>query len=340
MPISLRQSFGPCLPPGSNSHKAPLDGKSRRLSEDLELPTGVGAPRVPRKGTSIQEFLDLYPDSEACLRHVFETRFGKDPPCPDCGDPTSWYQIRTTKEFVSICCSRNSLHPLSGTIFSKTAIPLQKWFYAMLHFCNSSSGLTPRFVAEHLGISVKAATRMSDRIRHHLLLIDAGIGIGGPGRRVYIYETKLRGVHHREARQRNDLRILALSDDANFTILAIKRGRFAASVPELLSAVVPGSILEFQDEETLRKVCSHKQRSHLGGMRLELATNRYDPVYCEMSVMLIAMKQFLMKSHLWIGEGSFDRYVAHFAFLYRRRHAGDRIFHDALAGFPRFAAAG
>lgn len=310
------------------------------MSEDLELPAGVGAPRVPRKGTSIQEFLGLYPDSEACLQHVFETRFGKDPPCPDCGNPTRWYRIWKTKKLVSNCCSGNSLHPLSGTIFSKTAIPLHKWFYAILHFCNSSAGLTLSFIAEHLGISVKAATRMTDRIRHHLLLIDAGIGIGGPGRRVYIHETRLRGVHHRKARQRNDLRILALSDDANFTILAINRGRFAASVPALLSAVVPGSILEFQDEETLRKVCSHKRRSHLGGMKLELAANRYDPVYCDMSVMLIAMRQFLMKSHLWIGERFFDRYVAHFAFLYRRRHTGERIFHDALASFPEFAAAG
>lgn len=310
------------------------------MSEDLVRPAAAGTSRVPRKGTSIQEFLGLYPDSEACLRHVFETRFGKDPPCPECGNPTRWYRIRKTKKFVSICCSGNSLHPLSGTIFSKTAIPLQKWFYAILHFCNSSSGLTPRFVAEHLGISVKAATRMSDRIRYHLLLIDAGIDIGGPGRRVYVHETRMRGVHHRGALRRNDLRILALSDEANFTILAINQGRFAASVPDLLSAVVPGSILEFQDEETLRKVCSHKRRSHLRGMRLELAANRYDPVYCEMSVMLIAMKQFLMKSHLWVGARCFDRYLAHFTFLYRRRYAGARIFHDALGSFPSFAAAG
>lgn len=290
--------------------------------------------RVPRKGTSIHNFLVRFGTPEVCLQHVFAARFGPNPVCIQCGGATKWYRIRKLKCYASNCCKGCQIFPLTGTVFSRSSIRLDKWFYAILHFCNASSGISSRFLADHLGISRKAAFRMAERIRGHLQALDDHIRLGGPGKIVYIDETVLHGIRGNGLRSRTSLRILAACDDDSSLIIPVRKGRFASSAIELFDRIAPGSIAEFRYDETLRKVCHHRVRKSIRGSSVRLSDNDQHMKFHKISVMLIAMKNFIMKNHISVSSNHIDKYIGHFMFIYRRRHSGGTIFDEALEHFP------
>ncbi len=215
--------------------------------------------RGPRQGTSISEFLSRFSDSSACLDHVFERNHPNPGPCPKCGRTVRWFRIRSTNRYSSNCCGGSAIHPLPGTVFGNSNLPLGMWFYAILHFCNTSTGLTTENLAIHLGISHKAAYRMGVRIRMHLAALDRERKLGGPGARVYLQEDELVNIRSDDTGRCGRLRVVALSDSADFAVIPIRKGKFHNSLPSIRRCLHPESLLEFREEETLRKMTHHRR---------------------------------------------------------------------------------
>lgn len=291
----------------------------------------------PRTGTSVHEMRANFADPEACLKHVFRVRFGQYAPCPDCQKQVKWYRIRGTRRFGTNCCKRKQISPLADTLFSFSAIPLEKWFYALLHFCNASIGTGPMFLADHLGISRKAAIRMSGRIRAHLSAIDSVRTIGGPGQTVYVDETKLKNIHDGSARSDKHLKILSVCDDHEFLIIPILKGRLTYSSTLFNGRIQAGSVIKVRAPEVLRRIRGYRPHESVRGYMTELAPDPFHPLFGQMSVMIIAMKQFLMRNHIWLSKSHIENYIGHFSFVYRRRHAGRDIYRDAVSMFPIIA---
>lgn len=285
-------------------------------------------------GLSITEFLRLFPDSDACLRHILHVKYGDQPACPRCGKSSRWHRVGKTQSFAPSCCFGARIHPLTNTLFAKTGIPLHKWFYAILHFCNTGTGVGAVFISRHLGISHAAAVRMADRIRAHFRRIDSQIRLGGVGERVYIVETKMKNVIDPVVGSRNSMRLLIAGDARDFCILAIPKGDFRSARALLEERVHPGSVLVFRDAATSRKVFAYRNPLFTKTFPREVGPDPYDSAFMELSVTLIRLKLFLISNHVWIMSRNINKYISSFEFVYRRNKTGRITFFDAIGSFP------
>lgn len=112
---------------------------------------------------SIQDFLEDYPNEDACLDALFKNRYGASFKCPECGRKGKFHRITTRKRYDCQC--GYSVHPLSGTIFHKSDTDLFKWFYAIYMFASSRNGVAALELQRELKITYKTAWRMAKQIR-------------------------------------------------------------------------------------------------------------------------------------------------------------------------------
>src|SRR5580658_5210322 len=130
---------------------------------------------------TIQEFLAKYSNAEACLQHLFETRFGQGHVCTACNRAAKWYRIEAERAYSCQWCG-NHLHPTVGTPFEDSRTPLQLWFYAIYLFTTSRHGVPAKELERQLGVTYKTAWRMAHLIRQHMEYVDGVSGQSKPAR--------------------------------------------------------------------------------------------------------------------------------------------------------------
>lgn len=140
--------------------------------------------------TALREFLTKFPDDEACIRHVFNARFGQGHGCPNCQRDAKWYRIKATRAYACQWCGWH-LHPTAGTLFEDTRTPLQLWFYAIYLFTTSRHGVPAKELQRQLGVTYKTAWRMGHEIRKHMASVDGNPPLSGE---VEADETYVGGV--------------------------------------------------------------------------------------------------------------------------------------------------
>src|SRR3989304_7045294 len=84
------------------------------------------------KSWTIKQFLETYPDDAACLAHLFETRYGKGPVCPKCGQIDTFHKLKKLPAYTCNC--GHHIHPMVGTPFERSRTPLKTWFYVIFLF--------------------------------------------------------------------------------------------------------------------------------------------------------------------------------------------------------------
>lgn len=314
------------------------NGPEEQLNDLVKrTPRRVG---VVRKGTSIHEFLAAFPDSDSCLQFVFDKKYDKLAPCPNCGRSTRWFRIRNINRYGNNCCGGRALYPLSRTVFANSNLPLITWFYAILHFCNTATGITTENLGIHLGISHKAAYRMGKRIRMHLEAVDHDRLIGGPGQTVYVDEDRLVNVRDREGGTLSRQRIVTVSDGHDFAVIPVAKGKFHAANKEISRRIHSDAQLEFRKLETINKLSHYRNSKKIAGFNWALAENPYKYEFNAMVAMTTNLKKFILRSHIWVSSDQISHYIAHFEFIYRRRQRGETIFWDAISQFPNLAILG
>lgn len=126
------------------------------------------------------EVFEKFPDQESCLSHLESIRFGPKPCCPLCGcskvarKSDSW---RLGRWNCYGCGS--SFNVLSGTIFQKTKVPLQKWFLAISLLLDAKKSMSSYQLARHLNIRQQAAWFMLQRIRCEMVAKQSEIRLQG-----------------------------------------------------------------------------------------------------------------------------------------------------------------
>lgn len=289
-----------------------------------------------RPGTSYHEFERYFDDSESCLGHIFASRLAGSNLCPNCGKQTEFVRVTTANRFMSKCCYTAHLYPLRDTIFSGSQISLIHWFRAILYFTNTSSGISPNFIAQQLGIGVKASIRMCSLIREHLSAIDEGICLGNSSRPVHVAETTMKAIARQGQKNGVRYRILMAGDGVDFFLLPIATGKFAKSRDRLLDRLHPSTTIITETPQLRLKLLNYKYFSKLKGRQIRSATDSDFQRLHELSVCSIALKRFILRSHYWVSEQHLPAYMGHFAFLYRRRHRRSEAFWDAVSSFPPF----
>lgn len=107
-----------------------------------------------------------FPDQESCIEHLEMLRWHDEPTCPHCESPHVARKADGYRQGRWNCHGcRSSFTVLSGTIFEKTKVPLQKWFLAIGLVVNAKKSLSSCQLARDLSLTQPTAWYMQARIR-------------------------------------------------------------------------------------------------------------------------------------------------------------------------------
>lgn len=116
------------------------------------------------KEVSLFEFQKKFSDEASCERYLFEQRWPDGFECPRCKHKGhSFIKGRGLYE-CNKCGAQVSL--IAGTIFHKTRVPLQKWFWMMFEMSRNKHGYSVLGLQKLLGIGhYDTAWKMAHKIR-------------------------------------------------------------------------------------------------------------------------------------------------------------------------------
>lgn len=128
---------------------------------------------------SLMEFMQEYPNDDACLEWLWRNRYSVDgltARCPKCEEDREFGRYATKQQRQSWTCKAcgHHLHPTAGTIFHKSSTSLHLWFYAMYLMTSTRCGISAKQLERELGVTYKTAWRMANLIRHKLMTQETG----------------------------------------------------------------------------------------------------------------------------------------------------------------------
>jgi transposase-like protein/predicted RNA-binding Zn-ribbon protein involved in translation (DUF1610 family) len=140
-------------------------------------------------GPTIQDFFRQFPDDDTCLDYLMVQRHGDVLECPKCSKEGKFHRIRRHPAYECAWCGFE-IFPMVGTLFHRSHVSLQKWFYAMYLFCTTRHGVPAKELQRQLGISYPSALRMAHKIREYMGRVDGDDGLSG---HVEVDETYIGG---------------------------------------------------------------------------------------------------------------------------------------------------
>jgi transposase len=144
---------------------------------------------------SLMEFMREFPDDDACLQWLWETRFspdGKTADCPKClrvGVPFKAYATKQRRQTWTCTQCGHHVQPTAGTIFEGSSTSLHLWFYAIHLMTSTRCGISAKQLERELGVTYKTAWRIFNKIRNELMA-DDGEPLSGE---VEVDETSVEG---------------------------------------------------------------------------------------------------------------------------------------------------
>ncbi len=120
-----------------------------------------------------------WPTHEACIEHLENVRWLYTPACPLCGSVSVARKAdghRVGRWNCHDC--KSSFNVLSGTIFEKTKVPLQKWFLGIAIILNAKKSVSSHQLSRDLDLNQKTAWYVGMRIRRAMVEKDGGLLAG------------------------------------------------------------------------------------------------------------------------------------------------------------------
>jgi transposase len=117
------------------------------------------------------QFLEMFPDNESCLEYLKERFYSDGTECPKCGKASKFHRITGRSAYSCQYCGHH-VYPTAGTIFHKSTVSLQLWFFAVYLMSSTRCGISAKQLEREIGVTYKTAHRMFKQIR--TLLSDDG----------------------------------------------------------------------------------------------------------------------------------------------------------------------
>lgn len=292
-------------------------------------------PIRANRSESLAAFAAAFPDDAACVRHVFEARFGEGTVCRACLRPARWKQGRG-KRFESTCC-HHELTVTAGTFLSHCHAPLTRVFYAVLLAALFDGKISANALARQLGVTVKTAWRLSDRIRAQMSLLARPVSLPYRGK-VYVDEMRLARVASRQGPARPAI-IFGITDrrDSTFFRLPDRRADTICAVVE--RTVAPGAEVVADGFPSYDRLASRGFRLsrviHSTGMWKNGNGDTSSPIesrWAEVRKRIERVHQRVYVEHLW-------KYLGQLSFILSCRKSGESPFWKAISRFPEFSEA-
>ncbi|MGH6839713.1 MAG: IS1595 family transposase [Methylocella sp.] len=244
--------------------------------------------------------------------------------CPHCGgvDRISKMQGKSTRIGAYKCYQcRQKFTVKIGTVFEDSHVPMRLWLQAMFLLCSSKKGISSNQLHRTLGVTLKTAWFMSQRIREAMRIVGV-VPMGGKGAIVESDETfigrvegsiKRRGHGHKNA-------VLSLIDRESKQVRSFHvDGTTAGDIVPIIKANVAKETAMMTDEGghyfTLGDhFASHESVSHKADeyVRGDVHTNTVEGYYSIFKRGMKGVYQHCSERHL-------HRYLAEFDFRYSNR---------------------
>ncbi len=278
-------------------------------------------------------FLELFPDNDAALEHLKQRYFPDGTECPKCGKASKFHRIKGRSAYSCQYCGHH-VYPTAGTIFHKSTVSLQLWFYAIYLMSSTRCGVSAKQLEREIGVTYKTAHRMFKQIR--TLLSDEGDGpLGGEGEKVEVDET-FYGGKPRAAEKRNKEGRLRTYYRPNVVGMVERGGRVRARIvpdrklPTLDKAVkahvLPESVLVTDDYVAYQTISrgyysSHERINHSAKVYVDgdVHTNTIEGFFG-------IFKNSIRGTHHAISVQYLQNYLDEHTFRYNRRNSGQPMF--------------
>lgn len=271
---------------------------------------------MSRSSFSVTRFFERFPNEAACLEKIVEHKWGDHKPCPRCGKAGGWKPIGGTKKYRHPCGLHQSV--LKGTAFFRSNLSLMAYFYALLLFANSTSGIRSTFIRKQLGIGLRAAHRLCNTIRLHMAAYDRPVGIGGPGKTVHIDELYLQHSFSKGTPKRLAAIVLGFACEGKVLCGIIPNRKSETLLVSIERWVLPGSKIITDDYSSYRRVPSlgfeHVSVNHSKGV----FSDRRGNSTCEIEAYWASVRRALRLYHQ-VSENNLWLFLAEIEFRYNHR---------------------
>ncbi len=208
------------------------------------------------KPMSIQEFMQMFPDDDACLEHLFKVRYGANFACQRCGEIGKFHKLSKMPAYTCQC--GDHIHPMVGTPFYNSHTPLQKWFYAMYLFTTTRHGVPAKELQRQLSVNYKTAWRMGHELRKYLGFVDGDPPLSG---HIEADETMIGGKRSGGKRGRGapgkTVVFGMLERQGNVMTRIVENVRRATLEPHILANVKKGSTVSTDELKSYAKLARH-----------------------------------------------------------------------------------
>ena len=127
------------------------------------------------------EFFRDFPGEESCLNHLFEIKYPNGFKCNRCGSNRfDRLRGRPKRERIVQCRDCKKQESLtSNTIFEKTRVPIQSWFYVMFSMSQSKKGKSATQLSKEIHKDETTVLHMMSKIRKSMQEDVVSYQIGG-----------------------------------------------------------------------------------------------------------------------------------------------------------------
>lgn len=285
------------------------------------------------KPITIQQFMAMFPDDDACLAHLFKLRYGTEFACPRCGEIGNWRKLAKLPAYTCNCGEH--IHPMSGTFFYRSHTPLQKWFYAMYLFTTTRHGVPAKELQRQLGVSYETAWRMGHEIRKYIGQVDGDPPIGGRGSHVEIDETmiggKRPGKRGRGAAGKTTV-LGMLERGGNVMTRVVENVRRATLEPHILANVKKGTTVSTDE---LKSYATLARRGYKHGTVNHAAEEWVrDDVHVQgIEGFWSLLKRAIKGTHVHVSRKYLSNYLVEFEYRWNERASPEKMFPKLLKGF-------
>ena len=143
------------------------------------------------KTIGLKTFIKMFPNDEAAMAHLEKVLWKEGRACPFCGSIDNSTERKRRAHFYQ-CREKNCRQEFSvktGTVFHRSHIGMQSWFYAIYLLQTARKGISSLQLSKEIEITQKSAWFMLQRLRECCDI--GGISLAGV---VEVDETYLGGV--------------------------------------------------------------------------------------------------------------------------------------------------
>jgi transposase len=269
------------------------------------------------KPISIQEFMQLFPDDDACLEHLFKVRYGVNFVCTRCGEIGKFHKLSKMPAYTCQC--GNHIHPMVGTPFYNSHTPLQKWFYAMYLFTTTRHGVPAKELQRQLSVNYKTAWRMGHEIRKYLGFVDGDAPLSG---HIEADETMIGGKRSGGKRGRGapgkTVVFGMFEREGDIMTRIVENVRRATLEPHILANVKKGSTVSTDELKSYAKLArrgyTHGAVNH-GGEEWVKGIHHTQGIEGFWSI----LKRSIRGTHVHVSRKHLAKYLAEFEFRWNLR---------------------